>query len=385
VTLSLASMNDSTLTVTPLTAVNTPPNTKTRVSFGMTPPFIMDQIQIRPGQPIRCWYDEIIWDAEEWPNLIVESYPFQDCGNPGAKYLRGLEIPVETNGVPATISIRSDQQPIAQSFAPVTTGALVKSAFPFVPPTPMIGHEFQLRSETPARVWWSEVKWDFEPWPELDGRASAWTDMGQPGAKFLQGMVIPMDTNGANVSFNLLYDQGQSVPIGPFNTPGGRKDAVPYSLLEPIIVHEAQLIPTGNVRLFDKEIKWVWEPIPELVTTWKTQETDHDLPGWHYLFDCYIAYIGTEIAPTFTVTTEYESVSYNLPLANGSYVRAYLLLKPQKAKWRRYSITSSSGLRLYLKDCEVRAKNWTDKGNYPSAFQSFNPFGDESRLSGARI
>lgn len=387
VTLSLASMNDSTMTVQPLApAVNTPPNTKTRVSFGMTPPFMVDQIQIRPLQACRCWYDEIIWDAEEWPVLIIESYPFQDAGSPGAKYLRGLEIPVETNGVPATLSIRSDQQPIAQSFPAVTSAALVKSAFPFVPPQPMIGHEFQIRSETPCRVWWNEIKWDFEPWPELDTRVSAWTDMGTPGAKFLQGMVIPMDTNGGNASFNLLYDHNQVVPnIGPFNTPGGQKNAEAYSLLEPVIVHEVQLQPTSPVRLFGDEIKWVWEPIPELVTTWKTQETDHDLPGWHYLFDAYIAYIGTEIAPTFTVTTEYETLTYNLPLSNGKYTRAYLLLRPMKAKWRRYAIESPSGLRLYIKDCEVRVKNWTDKGNYPSAFQIFHPFGDESRASGARI
>jgi hypothetical protein len=368
-----------------LLPVTTPLNRKARVSFAVLSPLIMDQIQIQPTGPCRCWYDEIIWDAEEWPNLITEYYPFQDLGNAGAKYLRGFEVPVETNGVAATLSIRSDRGPNFQPFDPVTTPALLKTSFPFTPVLPMVGHEFQVRSDTPCRVWWQEIKWDFDPWPEQSDGRSAWTDMGTPGAKFLQGMVIPMDTNGQSSTIDLIYDNGQSVPLGPFTTLGDQKTSQAYSLPEPIIVHQVQLSKRSDIRTWDEEVKWIWEPVPELVTTYTTQPTDHDLPGWHYLFDCYIAYIGTAVAPTLTITTEYGSIPYSLPVANGTYTRAYLLLHPQKAKWRSYSIVSSTGLRLFLKDCEVRVKNWTDKGNYPASFQSYHPFGDESRVYGARI
>jgi hypothetical protein len=384
VEIRFAYMDRGVYTYFDLPIVTTPSNRKSRVSFAVGP-LVADQIQLWPAQSVRCWYDEIIWDAEEWPNLIVESYPFQDCGSPGAKYLRGLEVPVETNGVPATIGIRSDQDNDFQAFGPVASGVLIKSVFPFTPAVPMIGHEFQLRSETAARVWWQEAKWDFEPWPEFSAGRGAWTDMGTPGAKFLQGMVIPMDTGGRDITMQLLYDHSQSLFFGPFNTPAGTKTAEPYSLPLPVIVHEVQVVPLGDARVWFDQIKWVWEPIPELVTTYTTQPTDHDLPGWHYLFDAYIAYIGTADPPIFSVTTEHGTINYPLPVANGTYTRAYLLLHPQKAKWRSYSIISGTGLRLFLKDCEVRAKNWTDKGNYPAAFQSYHPFGDESRVYGARI
>jgi hypothetical protein len=129
-------------------------------------------------------------------------------------------------------------------------------------------------------------------------------------------------------------------------------------------------------------VKWIWEPVPELTYTWKTQETDHDLPGYHYLGpQAFIAYIGGADAPVFTVTTEYGSVVYSLPASNGAYVRAQIAMQPQKAKWRKYSITSTDGIRLFLRDSAVMASEWGTQ----SAFKSFQPFGDLSRAVGARI
>lgn len=364
---------------------------KSPAQYSFLPPILAHQIKLVPVSPCRVWYDEIKWDAEEWPERALLNGPWQNLGTSGAKYLRGFELPIETGATPAVMELHYDQQPTATTgqtatelFAAVTTQALSKNVFPYVPAAPIIAHEFQLKSNNVARFWYDEVKWDFEPWPELNNSSSPWMDAGDPGAKFMQGLVVPLDTNGLPVTFDLVYDGGTEV-IGPLTTTAGRKTPIPWSYPIPFIAHEFQLIPRTTCRVWHEEIKWVWEPVPELVTTYTTQETDHDLPGWHYLFDAYIAYIGTAAAPVFSIVTQYGTDTYALPASNGAYTRAYLMLNPRKAKWRSYSITCSTGVRLYLKDCEVRVKNWTDKGQYPSSFQSMHPFGEVSRIKGAAI
>jgi hypothetical protein len=365
---------------------------KSPAQYSINPPILAHQLKLTPSTACRAFYDEIVWDAEEWPELATMYGPVEKLGDSGAKYLRGFELPMETGGSGVVMTLLYDQQPTdttgatsTETFDSVSTAALSKNVFSFTPASPIVAHEFQLRSLQSGRFWYSEVKWDFEPWPERSDGSAAWTDMGDPGVKFLQGLVIPVDTAGQAASFTLHYDAGGTVTVGPFTTTAGAKTAVPFSFGTPLVVHEVQLVKNSSFRAWTHEVKWIWEPMPELVTTYTTQPTDHDLPGYHYMFDCYIAYIGTAQAPTLTITTEYGSIQYALPVSNGVYTRAYQILQPQKAKWRTYSITCPSGVRLYLKDCEVRAKNWTDKGNYPSAFTSHTPFGEISRVYGARI
>ena len=127
----------------------------------------------------------------------------------------------------------------------------------------------------------------------------------------------------------------------------------------------------------------VWEPIPELTNTWETQETHSDLGGCGHLRDCFIAYMGREGTPTLTITTEYGSMAYTLdPVTPGQFVRCYRVLSPQKSKWRRYRLDAPGvGVRLYQKDSVIRVKEWGSAGPYLNS----QPFGDDSRASGARM
>lgn len=355
---------------------------KTAVPFAFIVPLILHEFQLTPRTACRVWYEEAKWDFEPWPELTSESSPWLDGGTPGAKWVKGLVIPLDTGGASVTFNLVYDGGTINMGPFITTDGQKTSVSWAFT--VPLVIHEFLLTPQTPCRVWYQDIKWDADPWPELKAESSSWMNAGTPGAKFMQGVVIPMDTGGSSVTYDLLYDGGATT-VGSFATPAARKTPVPYSFPVPFIAHELLLTPRTVCRTWYEEIKWVWEPVPELVTTYTTQATDHDLPGYHYLFDAYIAYIGSSDAPRFTVTTDYGSITYTLPVSNNTYTRAYLLLNPQKAKWRSYSITSTGGIRLFLKDCEVRVKNWTDKGQYPSSFQSHHPFGDESRISGAKI
>lgn len=366
--------------------VTTTAGLKTSQQFSLNPPVVGHQFELIPlFGALRAWYDEIRWDAEEWPEITAEYYPWQNLGTSGAKYLRGFEVPMETAGISARMQLLSDGAGTPITFTGVLTNSLVKTVFPFTPTTPVVGHEFQLVSLDPARVWFDEVKWEFEPWPEFSDGRQAFTDCGQPGAKFIQGLVIPIDTGGVPVSLNILYESGGVIVttvIGPFTTPANCKTPVAWSFGTPFIAHEVQIDAGSNCRVWGEEVKWVFEPLPELVTTYTTQQTDHDLPGFHYLApDAYIAYIGSSDAPRLTIITEYSTQAYTLPISNGVYTRAHIRILPQKGKFRSYSVTSNGGIRLYKRDCQIGAKSW----NVPGPFHDFQPFGEVSRLSGAAI
>ena len=87
-------------------------------------------------------------------------------------------------------------------------------------------------------------------------------------------------------------------------------------------------------------------------------------------------------APVLSITTEYSTEQYTLdPMNIGEYTRCYRVLKPQKAKWHSFRLESAAGVRLYQKDTVIRAKEWGSAGPYANV----QPFGDESRASGARM
>jgi hypothetical protein len=391
---SMNIISDGNPNYIPSTTV-TPPSAskKTTASFAFNPPLLAHEVQLFPNKAVRLWWDEIVWDAEEWPELIAEYGPVDDAGTRGAKYLRGFEVPIETNGNPVVLRLLYDTQignagaTSIEVLPAVVTAPLSKNVFPMTPAAPIIAHEFQIQALSPARVWWKEVKWDFEPWPEYSAGRSEWLNAGTPSAKFMQGVIVSLDTGGLSrsITYAMILDTGEVHPIGPFSTIAGTKTSLPFSFPVPFICHQFQITPNGPVRDWPEEFKWIWEPVPELVPVWTTQETDHDLPGFHYMFDAYVAYIGTDSQPLFSITTEYSTITYPLPVSNGVFTRAHLMLQPQKAKWRSYSVTAANGLRLFVKDTEVRVKNWSDKGVYPAQFESAHPFGDESRARGASI
>lgn len=347
------------------------------------------QVEMSFPQNVAWELFRIRWIFEPWPDAVTRAYPFQNLGTTQAKYIRQVTLPIETGGAPGTVGLLGDDGQAIRDFPNLVTENLLKTGVPLVPPTPLVAHEIQLSTLTAMRIWPEEAHVDFEVWPELSTETSAFTDCGYKGAKFMQGLIVPLDTNGQPVVLKVTYDGGGQALLGPTTTPAGEKTSTAYSFSpcnfypsNPFIAHQVQVQPLTPARVFNDEIDWRWEPVPELVYTWRTQETDHDLPGWHSMREAYIAYMGGDGAPVFTITTEYGSLQYTLdPVLPDQYTRCYRVLQPQKAKWRSYRVESCRGLRLFIKDCSVFAKAWGD----PGAYRSFQPFGDLSRISGARI
>lgn len=355
-------------------------NGQSTVDFSLNPPVVAKQIRWVPASPWRYW-DTFI-DGEIYPGLVDQRTPVLTPGGPGAKYMKGMLLTADTNGVSRNFDLLYDGPLVGPTISAFTfTG---KSTKPAAFATPFVAHNIQIVPSGSARIFHEECEFLFDPYPELTAQLSSVLTPGGPGAKFIQGVRITADSENVARSFVIRYDGQNTGPTIPATAYNG-KTTVPFSFASPFIAHNLQLVPSGNVRLFEKEIEWIFEPCPDFALYWETQQTNHDMPGWHSLADMWVAYqsyAGATGSETLVITTEYGTETYSLPV-NTTYARTYLRLAPQKAKWRKYRITSTLGVRLFVKDTAVRIAPWgmgKDQG-----LVTVQPFGDLSRESGARI
>lgn len=215
--------------------------------------------------------------------------------------------------------------------------------------------------------------------PELTvKRVTDWHDEGYAGAKFIQGFILKGDTLGIDRTLDIQSDNGAIQQTFTINHNG--ESEKPYSFTTPFITHLLREHPTDSDfwRMFS--IRYVFEPAPELVGDWITQETTHDLRGYWHHRDGYVATISSGVV-TLTITV--DGVAFVYPIASGAglYTKPYTVFQPMKGKYATYSLTSPVGFRLFQKDTEIRVKEWGTPGPY----QVRLPFGDLSRTAGARI
>ena len=373
--------------------------------------FILDFLEFKNKQGASLMSPtlglDIIWKAadgqfspslNQWqPSFVLKpevisfrSSDPDDMGVLQAKYFTGFNLEANTWGLPLSLNVLLDSKQIA-NLSIVHDG---QSEHPYAF-TPQAGYLAQVQQAdqgiAPPPTWQLyKINWIYEVWPDATTRDSFFSDLGYTGSKFMQGLVLPMETGGNPVTFNVAGDCGQKAVMGPVSTPNLCKMDVAFSFSpcnsspsEPFIASSVQIQPNAPARFWYDQARWIWEPEPELVATWQTQPTDHDLATWHHLRDCFVAYRGGQGTPTLYVTDEYETVAYPLdPVVPNQYVRVYRVLRPMKAKWHSYRVEGCGLFRLYLKDSVLRIKEWGSTSTYINV----QSFGELSRTNGgARI
>lgn len=308
-----------------------------------------------------------------------------DDGKVGQKFLRGCVLeayPLATR----TVQVQYDGGSVAATLSVDQQGQTGQSETAYAIEPPVSCREMRL-NPTDGNEWeLHQVRWIWDDYPEFSTIRTPIFNLGTPDAKFIQGVKLTGDSANANRQIQIYFDGGQSGPNLPATAWNGKDVKVfprPGTTGFPFIAHVLQLLASDRMSIFLDETEWIWEPLPDFSTLWQTQETDHDLPGYHYLRDARIAYQSdpAAVAPeVLAIKTEYGTLNYNLP-ASANFTRLYLPLAAQKAKWRNYTVTSTLGVRLFVKDTAFRIGGWGRSGPWTEV----RPFGDQSRVVGARI
>jgi hypothetical protein len=217
-------------------------------------------------------------------------------------------------------------------------------------------------------------------------RGTDWSNLGSPGAKWVQGIIIRANTYGVHKTLQIQGDGGVVYLTLVINHPIEQSIAYPNAAAgwTPFTAHLVRLVGADAVQwqLFDAETVWVSEPAPESATSWVAQETTLDYPGWFSIRDFMIAHVSTA---DLTLTLNYDgvpSISYDVPNSGGQYARTYIpALAALKGRSVQPVITSSQPFQLFKRDCAMRAQGWGDRSGY----RVFQPFGGNSRVDGAAI
>jgi hypothetical protein len=217
------------------------------------------------------------------------------------------------------------------------------------------------------------------PKPELIAlRATDWDDLGYPGAKFVQGFKLKADTLGVARTVEVLDDFNVAHAFTPALVNHPREQTIAYSFNTPFISHLVRLHPTDANFMRIEGVEWIFNPAPELVTTYTTQETTLDFEGWFSHRDIYLPVMSTATV-TLTVIVNGNPASpftYTFASTGGLYKKLYQILQPMKALEVQYSFTSSAGFRLFSRDLEIRVRQWSSTG----PFLMKRPAGEVSRL-----
>jgi hypothetical protein len=157
---------------------------------------------------------------------------------------------------------------------------------------------------------------------------------------------------------------------------------IAYWFTTPFITHLLRFLPKDALFWRYFKPRWIWNPAPELAGVWTTQETTHDLEGYFFHRDFLPALMSTgPVNMRVTVNGNPQSpFDYTIPSTGGLFLKPYLPLQAMKAREVQYSLTGDP-FRLFVKDSEVRVKQWGSTGPFLSA----KPWGDLSRESGAKI
>lgn len=291
-------------------------------------------------------------------------------------FLNPLSIEIPTQGMVITTYA---PVPTTTRAVEIPTGHLVITTYA---PTVFIGDIGACSERFGPKLYYWEPSYLDRP-EDTFLRATDWDNAGYQGMKFVQGIIIEADTEGQTREILL---QGDQADIETLTINHNGQVMKPYSLNQPVQKHLLRLLPTdltAHWRLFN--IRWVFEPAPEFAKEWKTQGTDHDIQGYQFLKDGYIAHNSTADI-TLNILVDDQLFTYTIPNSGGQYVKTYILFsilnsgRALKGSLFTYELTSTQPFQLFQKDSEVRVHAWAGGG-----YQVKLPFGDISRKAGARI
>lgn len=212
-------------------------------------------------------------------------------------------------------------------------------------------------------------------------------NLGIDGAKFVQGFRLRANTYNQVKGFKIQSDTGVDglwQDQQTFSIKSNGESIQPFSFTSPFISHLVRIIGTDNIPWSLQGYDFVFEPEPELVENWISQQTTHNLINYQYLGFLQLTLLSTQIVNLTLIIDGVSQAPIAIPSTSGLRLKTYVRVPALKGKTFQYKLVSNvvgTGFRVYQRDLEVAVKSWGSQ----EMFQTIQPFGDISRENGARI
>lgn len=310
---------------------------------------------------------------------ILRATDYEDGDQLVCKYISGLYIDADTEGVAKTVRFLGDDGATLAPDIIVNHTTKGRKYYPLATPayaymTSLLGIDTDL---------WDLYGYSLDavPAPPLSNAPTKWDDLG--GVRYVHGGVIDCDTNNVSTDYLVYLDEEALGPLIP-GIQTAKRGAVSFSFATPVLTHFIKALPGQLVRTW--KIDWLWNPEPELGDTWWTQQTNYDLLGW--IVHGSPAFIGlmafADVVWEIERVDDGQTFTRTIPIAGGDIgarVVKKVYLPAFKSLSERHKLTSSEPFRIYVKDTTLPVKSWGAEG----PFQLVRPFGSLHRETGAPI
>ena len=194
---------------------------------------------------------------------------------------------------------------------------------------------------------------------EVYSRAGEWMDGGYPGAKWVQGVLIEGDSQGAAKTFALQdADTGTNHPLLECPVKMANQNVVALSC-NPFVAHNVRVTSSDGVAWNTWNVRLVFQPYPELAMNWTPPQTSLGLVGWGHCREMNIAYIST-VGLTLTLLFDsWPTITLSLVSTGGNFRKTKLTVPANKFKLMQPAIVGPNpGFRLFAPDLEVKVGQW---------------------------
>ena len=201
----------------------------------------------------------------------------------------------------------------------------------------------------------------------LSRTATDWIKPAGGRAFWLQGMYLTA-IGQANIVVEI--DDGQQVTTVQLNH--ASENTTPYTWT-PVVCRQVRLRGVGANDIFSLiDVQFEGKSDSDLAKIWHTQSTSLGMPGYSHIRDVILAHESTADLQFNLVIDGVTRGAYTIPHSDGIRNRSYFPVAAIKGKYFQFIITSTEPFRLFLADCEVRAKPW----GVGATYQVFRPFGN---------
>ena len=335
--------------------------------------------------------DILEWWEPSWTQLLPDSIndrptAWMDLGTPGSNYVRGLVLEANTFSTAKSFAIEDELGNLrVPQESPITLNGQQKIGLSFNPP--FVSHIGRIVSSDgvpwnrgPDAGW--SIQWISDPYPEITKAYTPIMEINGPDNKFMQGVKLIADTANQPVTFQVLFDGGQTGPTftGTFNG----KQTLVFSWT-PFTAHDVQIVPQAPARIWyggvgQGQSEWVFEPFPEMAANWVCELTALGGEGWQTL-----DYLNIEYSASAAITLIFLIDSGNASIAPSPIIlqptaqtKTFLQVTPNKWKLLGFSATSSAEFYAFAEGMEVYVRNWDGKRRL------VKPFGGPS-ATGAQV
>lgn len=205
-------------------------------------------------------------------------------------------------------------------------------------------------------------------------------DQGMPlNTKEYGNVIFDVDPGGGTITIT-PYINGEAMVEMALTITGSGRQQVPLTLSDVIAFNLEFEVSTVcgaglNPIIYQFDILWRAEPV--YLKHFEVRPTSHDLPGFQFIRDMYVALRSTADITLSLVLDETTTQTYTIPSTAGKRVKTYLPIHPNKYKLVQYIFDSSEQFKLYETDSEVRLRDW----NVPFSYIVRKPFGADSTLT----